>query len=129
MSYLNQTILNEIQAELTSNFMQLRQDIIDILMHSENANDHLTAQKIQNLSRDELIDMTCQLSLPALDGKTLTIKSIDAALNNIDIDMYGLCADCENEIGLEELKKDPTQQRCASCELKYQKQKYNNFKL
>jgi RNA polymerase-binding transcription factor DksA len=129
MSYLNQTVLNEIQAKLTNNFIQLRQDIIEILMNSENANDHLTAKKIQNLSRDELVDITCQLSLPAIKGKTLTIKSIDAALNNIDIDMYGLCADCEKEIGLEALKINPTQQRCASCEIKYQKQKYNNFKL
>ena len=129
MSYLNQTVINEIQAELTNNFRQLRQDIIQILIDSENTNDHLTAKKIQNLSRDELLDIICQLSVPAINGKTLTIKSIDAALNNIDIDMYGLCADCENEIGLEALKKDPTQQRCADCEIKYQKQKYNNFKL
>ena len=129
MSYLNQTVLNEIQAELTSNFIQLRQDIIEILMNSENASDHLTAKKIQNLSCDELVSITCKLSLPAIDGKTLTIKSIDAALNNIDIDMYGLCADCENEIGIEALKINPTRQRCESCEIKYQKQKYNNFKL
>jgi RNA polymerase-binding transcription factor DksA len=129
MSYLSQALLKELQTELGNRFLQLRQDIIDILMNSTNSSDHLTALQMPNMSSDELLDITSRFPQPPISSKTSSMKSIDAALNNIEIDMYGLCADCEKEIGIEQLKLEPTKQRCSVCERKYQKQKYNNFKL
>jgi RNA polymerase-binding transcription factor DksA len=47
----------------------------------------------------------------------------------MQIGIYGLCADCEKELTFEQLQHDPSRQRCLVCENKYQKQRYNNYKL
>ncbi|AQS36845.1 transcriptional regulator, TraR/DksA family [Shewanella psychrophila] len=43
------------------------------------------------------------------------ITQIDAALCQLDIGLYGLCSDCENEIEVERLDINPVEQRCALC--------------
>ena len=63
-----------------------------------------------------------------MSDKTDKIKNIDAALNNIDIGMFGLCSDCEEPIESERLHKNPAVQRCLSCESGYNKQKHNHYK-
>ncbi len=43
------------------------------------------------------------------------ITQIDAAICQLDIGLYGLCSDCENEIESERLNVNPVEQRCTRC--------------
>ncbi len=43
------------------------------------------------------------------------IETILATLSQIELNIYGLCADCERQIEAERLSKDPTTQRCSYC--------------
>ncbi|BAJ02763.1 TraR/DksA family transcriptional regulator [Shewanella violacea] len=43
------------------------------------------------------------------------ITQVDAAVCQLDIGLYGLCSDCENEIETERLDINPVEQRCTQC--------------
>ncbi|QSX38543.1 TraR/DksA C4-type zinc finger protein [Shewanella sedimentimangrovi] len=40
---------------------------------------------------------------------------LDAAWCQLDLGLYGLCADCEEPIEADLLLADPSEQRCATC--------------
>ncbi len=81
---------------------------------------------IELLSDQELSDIIQQHNLPTLNDKLALIKNIEAALCQIELDLYGLCSDCEEPIEAGLLEADPTTQRCAKCAAKYQQ---NTFAL
>lgn len=61
-----------------------------------------------------LIAQSCQQQEPIrTEGKRL--EQVDAALCALDLEIYGLCADCESEISLADLQNDPAEQRCRQC--------------
>ena len=53
-----------------------------------------------------------------IDRAESRLRLIDEALARVDNGVYGICADCEDEIGLERLKVLPFAVRCVDCESK-----------
>ncbi|MCF1427613.1 MAG: TraR/DksA C4-type zinc finger protein [Shewanella sp.] len=47
------------------------------------------------------------------------LLKLDAARCQLELGLFGLCADCEEEISRELLDADITVQRCCSCQSKY----------
>lgn len=121
--------LNQYQRVLLTSLENLRRSMTEILMHSNHSSHNITAQRLEKLSVDDLLELASKIEIPSITHKISEMKSIDAALNNIQIGMYGLCADCEEEIETARLDVDPTTQRCLTCQNRYKKQKYNNYKL
>ena len=129
MVHIDDTQLKTFQTQLLSSLEKLRNDVSDMLLRSSHAGHKLAAKQLQKLSNDQLVELTSKLDISSLAYKTTEMKSIDASLNDIDLGLYGICSDCEAEIVIERLKENATTKRCAACEKKYQKQKYNQFKL
>lgn len=129
MVHIDDTQLKNFQAQLLSSLEKLRNDVSEILLSSNHAGHRLAAKQLKRLSNDQLVELTSNLNIPSLSHKANQIKSIDASLNDIDLGLYGYCSDCETEISIEKLKENATTKRCDICEKKYQKQKYNQFKL
>ncbi|MEC4725661.1 TraR/DksA C4-type zinc finger protein [Shewanella sp. D64] len=59
----------------------------------------------------------------------MRLTQLDAAFCQLDIGLYGLCSDCENEIEPERLAKDLLEQRCTSCADKYEHQHRQELRL
>jgi len=114
---------------LTSSLEKLRNDISEILMRSNHAGYKMAAEKFQKSSNDELVELALKIDIPSIAHKITDIKNIDASINDIELGLYGICSDCEDEIEITRLELDPTTKRCEVCEKKYQKQTYNKFKL
>ncbi|ABM03748.1 dnaK suppressor [Psychromonas ingrahamii 37] len=129
MTHINDEQLKNFQAQLLSSLEKLRNDVSDILLSSSHAGHKLAAKQLQKLSNDQLVELTSKLDVSSLAHKTNEIKSIDASLNDIELGLYGFCSDCEAEISIDKLQENVTTKRCDICEKKYQKQKYNQFKL
>lgn len=129
MSAISEIQLAQFKIKLLDSVILLRADIYDILQNSTHSSHHLVATQLQKLCNDQLLDLLLKIELPLISHKTDKIKNIDAALNNIDIAMFGLCSDCEEPIEIERLNENPTIQRCLSCENGYNKQKQNHYKL
>ncbi|MGI2260015.1 TraR/DksA family transcriptional regulator [Shewanella sp. GXUN23E] len=66
----------------------------------------------------ELIDIFIANSL---DKEPLyhRLLRLDAARCQLELGLYGLCADCEEEIEQQVLNLDITAQRCDSCQSRY----------
>ena len=56
------------------------------------------------------------LRLLQIDAKL--VRAIDAAINRIDKGVYGICTNCEQEIGLARLKAVPWTSVCIECKEK-----------
>lgn len=54
---------------------------------------------------------------------------LDAAYCQLELGLYGLCSDCETEIEAMRLSQDPTEQRCVSCEAKFNRQHRQELRL
>jgi len=126
MTHIGDAQLQDLQSSLINSFEQCSQHLVDIAKHSKTPQ---LATKLQNISSDELLDLAGATELLSNTLDFSKIKNIDAALTNIEIGIYGICADCEENIEIAQLKLNPAQQRCSLCDAKYKKQKYNKYKL
>ncbi|KPU82696.1 hypothetical protein JI57_03680 [Psychromonas sp. PRT-SC03] len=129
MSPLNETQLANFQDGLLMRLNLQRINIIDLL-NTLPASDCAIKEKALSLfSCEELITISKDIDLKALKEKIKILKNIDAALSNLHLGMFGVCSDCEEEIELERLKEDATQQRCQRCAEKYNKQHFKQYLL
>jgi DnaK suppressor protein len=126
---IDQSQLDQYQNNLTNSLERLRYEISEILLRSNHSSHKLVAKQIVRVNNDELIELIGKLDLPSISHKVIEMSEIDAALNNIQIGLYGFCSDCEEVISAERLNSLPTTHRCLDCETKYKKQKHNHFKL
>ena len=75
----------------------------------------------KNISLDtqssSLCELIAQLTQADLCKHPLfsQLTQVDAAICQLDIGLYGLCSDCENEIEAERLAINPVEQRCTQC--------------
>ncbi|PJG58657.1 TraR/DksA family transcriptional regulator [Aeromonas cavernicola] len=79
------------------------------------------AKQIALCEHDQLLDLISQWDLPTVTQAMARLKRIDAALCQMDLGLYGLCADCEEPLSDAQLAQDPTAQRCPHCDARYRK--------
>ncbi|WP_298941031.1 TraR/DksA C4-type zinc finger protein [uncultured Psychromonas sp.] len=118
-----------LQQNLLTEFMQLKEKVKARLTASSKQYLNDLVKDVDSMNADTLIDSLIHSESHSLNLYKTQIQSIDAALQGIELGLYGLCSDCEVEIEIEELFKCPTKQRCPACEIKYQQQKVKGYKL
>jgi len=79
-------------------------------------------------SLGELIDTLAQSHL-AEHPLFCRLNQLDAAFCQLDLGLYGLCADCETVIDAKRLSHNPTEQRCATCAEHYQHEHRHELRL
>jgi len=119
----------QLKTHLLAEFSQVKEKVKIRLAVSSKPYLNELVDKVDGMNADLLIDSLIHSESHSLNLYKMQIKSIDAALQGIELGLYGLCSDCEIELSAEELFECPTQQRCAACELKYQQQKVKGYKL
>ncbi|TEW55195.1 molecular chaperone DnaK [Psychromonas sp. RZ22] len=118
-----------LQQGLLAEFALLKEKVKTRLSISSKKNLNDLVEQIDSMSADTLISNLVHSESHSLNLYKLKIQSIDAALQGMELGLYGLCSDCEEDLDVDELFKNPTMQRCPECEIKYQKQKVKGFKL
>jgi len=128
-----QTITTEqqkqLQRNLLSEFASLKEKVKQRLSISSKQHLNELVDKVDTMNADMLISSLSRCESHSLNQYKTQIKSIDAALQGMDLGLYGLCSDCEIELDADELFNNPTKQRCDACETKYQQQKVKGYKL
>lgn len=119
----------ELQQNLLSEFALLKEKVKSRLAISSKQHLNALVEKVDTMSADMLISSLSCSESHSLNVYKIQIKSIDAALQGMNLGLYGLCSDCEIELDIEELFACPTKQRCPNCENKYQQQKVKGYKL
>ncbi|BAX52404.1 TPA: conjugal transfer protein TraR [Photobacterium damselae] len=72
-------------------------------------------EELNKLDLYDLLALAKAAYIPNLYKLATRLEVVDAAVCSIRFGLYGLCADCEEEIDLADLEADPAQPRCRHC--------------
>jgi RNA polymerase-binding protein DksA len=70
---------------------------------------------------DALADAAAEMDVAMAIRESQELQDIEAALARIGDGSYGICSDCENEIGRARLKAYPTAKRCLHCQEQHER--------
>ncbi|MBB1271038.1 TraR/DksA C4-type zinc finger protein [Shewanella sp. SR44-3] len=131
----NQHILStllQLEASLKNEFTQLALSAPTVtqisLTQPPLTQTQFTQASIDSASLSVLIEWMTHQDL-SHHGLFRRLMRLDAAYCQLELGLYGLCADCETEIEVLRLNQDPTEQRCSSCEAKFNRQHRQELRL
>ncbi len=85
--------------------------------------------KLTELNYDQLLESLNEVESPKAQKYKSRLQAIDASLCQLDLGLYGYCADCEQEIEPELIQRDPTRQRCKHCHELHLKSKQKKTRI
>lgn len=118
---LSEQQLGEFKKILQERYRQLRKEISEELRRSDDERYIELAGRVHDPEEEALADLLVDLNLAEIDRHIQDLRQIDSALIRVAKGEYGICIDCEQPIGLERLKANPTAERCLQCQEVYEK--------
>lgn len=117
---MNQALPDERTERLRHVLMAWRQDLqhqIDALLAQQREEQtQLREESVADVEDLSLRDSTGHQQLSILEGRNRTRLQLDAALQRLDEDTYGLCEDCLQPINAKRLDAVPFAVRCIECQ-------------
>jgi DnaK suppressor protein len=108
------TLLEEMKQEIVSD---VEQTISDMTGHQLNTPDMADRATLEEERSFEL----------RLRGREqMLLKKINQAIDRIDNGTYGICAKCEEEIGIKRLEARPVATYCIDCKIRQEQQEKNS---
>ena len=74
-------------------------------------------EQLHDIDSEDLFDALKQLESAEATKIRKRLQAIEASLCQLELGLYGYCADCEQAIEPELLQRDATIQRCKACHL------------
>lgn len=108
--------LHEFKTLLKERFCDLREEIRQELLRSDEQHFIDLAGQVHDLEEESVADLLVDLNLAILDLHIEEIREIDAALIRIAKGSYGVCHDCSVAISPERLNACLTARRCTPCQ-------------
>ena len=118
---LNERQLNDLKKKLKARFYELREEIRQELLKSDNEKFSELAGSVHDLEEESVADLLFDIQLSSVDRHVEETRDIDAALIRIATGTYGTCSDCDGDIGIDRLNAYPTTKRCRQCQIDYEK--------
>ena len=112
---------NELSIGQISDFSnQLKNNQAELLTQLELSKENtgpvtLDQQSVGRVSRIDAIQQQ-QMSIASRDQSKLLLRQIEAALQRIEADVYGLCIQCDESIGFARLQAQPHTPNCLACQ-------------
>ncbi len=118
---LTEQHLNEFKKRLKERYWQLRQEIRDELLKTDEEQYIELAGRVHDPEEEAVADLLVDLNLASISRHIQELREIDDALIRIAKGTYGICVDCGQPIRLERLTANPTAKRCIVCQEFYEK--------
>lgn len=99
----------------------VREEIRQELLGSDNPKFLELAGQVHDREEESVADMLVDIQLQAIDRHVQEFRDIEAAIARMEAGEYEVCRDCGEEIPLARLTAQPTAQRCAPCQEKYER--------
>ena len=113
--------LSSQKQKLKDRFYELREEIRQELLKSDNEKFNELAGGVHDLEEASVADLLVDIQLASVDRHVEEIRDIDAALIRISSGTYGICQDCEEDIDVKRLRAFPSAKRCKQCQVDYEK--------
>jgi RNA polymerase-binding protein DksA len=115
--------INAFRESLEQRFRQVREDIRQALLRSDEQSYIELAGRVHDVEEESVADLLVDVSLADIDRHVEEIRDIDAALTRIATGSFGTCCDCGEAIELQRLEAYPTARRCRPCQATYEKRR------
>ena len=110
-----------LKQKLQTRFTELKQAVKQELLRSDDERYIELAGRVHDIGDEAVADLLADLNLAVIDQHVREIQDIEGALLRLGNQSYGICIDCEGDIGYKRLHAYPTAKRCFSCQAKYEK--------
>lgn len=121
MAKLAPSTLERFKARLTSERSLLLSELNAWLRTQSDVDSIHLLGCMPDLSDDELLETLEEVESAQANKFRSRLQAIEASLCQLELGLYGYCADCEKTIEPERLQRDPTTQRCQHCHELHQK--------
>jgi RNA polymerase-binding protein DksA len=119
---LSKARLLKVANTLDHRYASLLEDVRDALEKSENQQYVELIDRVPADIGDQSVgDALADLNLALIDRHIRELRDIEAARIRIKDGRFGICVDCDDEIGFERLLAYPTAERCLACQRQREK--------
>lgn len=121
MSHLSDEQLAELKQTLEVQRRQLRQDIREELLRSDDEQYGELAGQVHDSGDESVADLLSDINTAVIGQSIKALREVEAAQERMREGYYGRCEDCEVEIPYERLKAYPSARRCVTDQERYEK--------
>ena len=121
MSGLTQGQITELRQHLQQRHAALRAEIREELLALDESRYIDLAGRVRDSGEESVADLLVDMGIARIDRQVNEVREIEAALRRIDLGIYGVCRDCDGEIGYERLQSQPMAERCVTCQAQFER--------
>ena len=121
MASLTQGQITGLQRRLQQRSAELRAEIREELLAADDERYADLAGRVHDSGEESVADLLADLDIARIDRQVTEIYGIEAALRRIDMGLYGVCRDCDGDIGFKRLQSQPVAERCVACQEQHEK--------
>jgi RNA polymerase-binding protein DksA len=119
--------LEELRSIMSARAGQLREEIRQTLLKSDQEQYAMIADQVRDLEDDSFADLMVDVNLAEIDRDLQELRLIDEAMQRIGAGGYGRCEECELPIELARLKATPFASRCFDCQSAFERTHFQNI--
>lgn len=119
--------LDELRDTLQARARQLREEIRQTLVKSDDEQYTMIADQVRDLEDDSFADLMVDVNLAEIDRDLQELRLIDAAFLRMSDGRYGQCDGCGTPIEMPRLRATPFASRCFDCQSTYERTHVQNI--
>jgi RNA polymerase-binding protein DksA len=119
--------LAELRDSLRARAGQLREEIRQTLLKSDEEQYTMIADQVRDLEDDSFADLMVDVNLAEIDRDLQELRLIDAAFMRMSDGSYGYCDGCGLLIEIERLRAAPFASRCFDCQSSFERTHVQNI--
>ncbi len=126
MSHLSDEQLTSLKQRLESERQQLRNDIRDELLRTDEEQYAELAGQVHDSAEESVADLLSDLNTAMLGQSIKALREVEAAQERMKEGWYGRCEECQEEIPYERLDAYPAARRCMLHQEQYEKSHFES---
>jgi len=124
---LNARQIDELRATMTTRASQLREEIRQTLLKSDQEQYAMIADEVRDLEDESFADLMVDVNLAEIDRDLEELRLIDGAMRRMHDGNYGDCTECDSPIELARLRAAPFASRCFECQSAFERTHFQNI--
>lgn len=113
---LNAAQFSQLQASLQSENKRLRDAITTELYGSDNPHFEELAGRVHDHGEESVTEQVEEINHATVEHHMRELAEVTEALNRVEEGGYGVCIDCDSNIGFGRLNAYPMATRCVACQ-------------
>lgn len=120
MDGLTEEQRRELGDRLRLRWSELIGDVREQLLRSDEESYVQLAGQVHDAAEMSVADLLADVNLAAADREIEELREVEAALQRMQLDTYGICEDCGQPIAYQRLRAYPTARRCLEDQRRHE---------